>query len=97
MRRLAKLSARYIGEGGFSIGITDVTPAEELKREKTKVINDNYATCTMLIDQFKSGVLELLPGCSEEQSLEVRYFCTQCRVCDSVRPLCCFPNMCEPQ
>ena len=31
MNRLAKLSARFIGENGFSIGIDDVTPAHELQ------------------------------------------------------------------
>ena len=31
MNRLAKLSARFIGEQGFSIGIDDVTPAQQLK------------------------------------------------------------------
>ena len=31
MNRLAKLSARFIGERGFSIGIDDVMPAESLK------------------------------------------------------------------
>ena len=31
MNRLAKLSARFIGEHGFSIGIDDVTPAHELQ------------------------------------------------------------------
>ena len=31
MNRLAKLSARFIGEQGFSIGIDDVTPADELQ------------------------------------------------------------------
>ena len=31
MNRLAKLSARFIGERGFSIGIDDVRPAEALQ------------------------------------------------------------------
>ena len=31
MNRLAKLSARFIGEQGFSIGMDDVTPAPELQ------------------------------------------------------------------
>ena len=31
MNRLAKLSARFIGEHGFSIGIDDVTPAHVLQ------------------------------------------------------------------
>jgi hypothetical protein len=35
MNRLAKLSARFIGEQGFSIGIDDVTPAHELQASKS--------------------------------------------------------------
>jgi hypothetical protein len=71
MARLAKLSSRFIGEGGFSIGITDVTPAAALLAEKAATIKHNYATCDDLISQFRDGTLELLPGCDEDQSLEV--------------------------
>eukprot|EP00951_Prasinocladus_malaysianus_P029134 scaffold267634_cov14-Prasinocladus_malaysianus.AAC.1 len=37
MNRLAKLSARFIGNQGFSIGIDDVTPAPELNLAKEAV------------------------------------------------------------
>ena len=40
MNRLAKLSARYIGDRGFSIGIDDVTPAPALLRAKQKLMTD---------------------------------------------------------
>jgi DNA-directed RNA polymerase III subunit RPC1 len=39
MNRLAKLSARFIGNRGFSIGIDDVTPAEALVQAKTEAVN----------------------------------------------------------
>jgi len=38
MNRLAKLSARFIGTHGFSIGINDVTPDENLITEKMKKV-----------------------------------------------------------
>jgi DNA-directed RNA polymerase III subunit RPC1 len=38
MNRLAKLSARFIGTHGFSIGINDVTPDEKLITEKMKKV-----------------------------------------------------------
>jgi len=38
MNRLAKLSARFIGSRGFSIGINDVTPDERLIREKERQV-----------------------------------------------------------
>jgi DNA-directed RNA polymerase III subunit RPC1 len=38
MNRLAKLSARFIGTHGFSIGISDVTPDDRLIREKEEQV-----------------------------------------------------------
>ena len=72
MSRLAKLSARFIGEVGFSIGITDVTPATKLLDGKSKIIQASYGICDDFIHQFKTGNMELLPGSNEEESLEVR-------------------------
>ena len=43
MNRLAKLSARWIGTRGFSIGIDDVTPKPELVRKKQRELDDGYA------------------------------------------------------
>jgi DNA-directed RNA polymerase III subunit RPC1 len=40
MNRLAKLSARFIGNRGFSIGIDDVTPAPKLQSAKRKLMED---------------------------------------------------------
>ena len=45
MNRLAKLSARFIGERGFSIGVDDVTPADVLKRRKQQIIEQSYTLC----------------------------------------------------
>jgi DNA-directed RNA polymerase III subunit RPC1 len=71
MSRLAKLSARWIGDAGFSFGAGDVTPAAKLQAEKAAAIDENYATVTSLIEAFRAGTLELLPGCDGDQSLEV--------------------------
>lgn len=71
MSRLAKLSARFIGEGGFSIGITDVTPSVRLMKDKSAIIKVAYDECDELISDFKGGTLTLLAGCDEDQSLEV--------------------------
>lgn len=45
MNRLAKLSARFIGERGFSIGVDDVTPADVLQRRKRAIISQSYVQC----------------------------------------------------
>jgi len=70
MNRLARLSAKMIGEKGFSIGIDDVTPAQELVNEKQKAVDRGYAHCQELIEDFQKGDLELAPGCDAVTSLE---------------------------
>lgn len=72
MCRLSKLSARWMGELGFSIGITDVTPADILNERKGAAIDKGNAECDEYITAFNRGKLDLLPGCNEIQTLEVR-------------------------
>ena len=43
MNRLAKLSARFIGDRGFSIGIDDVMPAPALQKAKEHLMVDGCA------------------------------------------------------
>ncbi|XVF46430.1 hypothetical protein PTKIN_Ptkin03bG0026100 [Pterospermum kingtungense] len=70
MNRLAKLSARWIGNQGFSIGIDDVQPGKRLNEEKAKTISGDYGRCDDQIRQFNEGKLELKPGCDAAQTLE---------------------------
>lgn len=72
MNRLAKLSARWLTNNGFSIGISDVTPGEMLNRKKQVLIDEAYAKCDKLINDFKEGKLQRDPGCDEEQTMENR-------------------------
>jgi DNA-directed RNA polymerase III subunit RPC1 len=72
MSRLAKFSARFVGEHGFSIGITDVTPAATLLCEKQATLDLSYSIVAKLVRDYKADSLELLPGCDDEESLEVR-------------------------
>ncbi|KAI9196764.1 hypothetical protein LWI28_026830 [Acer negundo] len=70
MNRLAKLSARWIGNHGFSIGIDDVQPKKELSDKKGKLISENYEVCNVKINEFNEGKLKLKPGCDSAQTLE---------------------------
>jgi len=70
MNRLAKLSARWIGNHGFSIGIDDVQPSDRLSREKEKQITIGYNACDQHIQAYNKGKLELQPGCNAAQTLE---------------------------
>ncbi|KAL4425069.1 hypothetical protein ABPG77_010383 [Micractinium sp. CCAP 211/92] len=56
MNRLAKLSARFIGNRGFSIGIDDVTPADRLQQEKAKTLEAGYNKCGGFIQQHRKGI-----------------------------------------
>ncbi|KAL6275979.1 hypothetical protein ACE6H2_019580 [Prunus campanulata] len=70
MNRLAKLSARWIGNHGFSIGISDVQPSDILYNEKEKIIKEGYNKCAGKIELYNEGQLPLEPGCDAAQSLE---------------------------
>lgn len=70
MNRLSRLSARWLTNVGFSIGITDVYPGEKLLEEKHKLVEGAYAASDEIIALFKSGNLEKAPGCDEQQTME---------------------------
>lgn len=71
MTRLAKLSARWLGEQGFSIGISDVYPSEKLTKRKLNLVETAYRKCDEIIHKFKTGKLERSAGCDEEQTMEI--------------------------
>jgi DNA-directed RNA polymerase III subunit RPC1 len=70
MNRLSRLSARWLTNAGFSLGISDVTPGDELNRRKDELVQKAYAECDLIIKQFKDGKLERAPGMDEEQTME---------------------------
>lgn len=70
MNRLAKLSARWIGNHGFSIGIDDVQPKDELIEKKDNTIKVGYEDCNRFIEAFNEGKLVLKAGCDAAQTLE---------------------------
>jgi len=72
MSKLARLSSRWIGDHGFSIGIEDVTPGERLKERKTLAVEEGYVKCNEKIKQFSAGKLVPEPGCTAEQTLEAQ-------------------------
>ncbi|KAI1001224.1 DNA-directed RNA polymerase III subunit [Podosphaera aphanis] len=70
MNRLAKISARYLTNQGFSIGISDVYPSQKLKDKKQALVSKAYEECEKLIQTFKEGKLEKATGCNMEETLE---------------------------
>ncbi|XP_076916369.1 DNA-directed RNA polymerase III subunit 1-like [Bidens hawaiensis] len=70
MNRLAKLSARWIGNHGFSIGIDDVQPGDNLNENTLRIISEGNNKCENFIVDFNKGKLKLQPGCNAAQTLE---------------------------
>ncbi|XP_021721117.1 DNA-directed RNA polymerase III subunit 1-like [Chenopodium quinoa] len=70
MNHLAKLSARWIGNHGFSIGIDDVQPGKNLTHRKEGIISNGE--CDKLIKSFSEGKLSLMPGFDAAQTLEAK-------------------------
>jgi len=72
MNRLSRLSARWLTNQGFSIGIGDVYPGDKLTSLKENLVAKAYAECDLVIERFKEGKLEKAAGCDEEQTMENR-------------------------
>ncbi|RMZ73775.1 hypothetical protein GMOD_00004566 [Pyrenophora seminiperda CCB06] len=72
MNRLSKLSARWLSNNGFSLGISDVTPGHKLNMKKQLLVQEAYVKCDKLINDFKEGKLQRDAGCDEEQTMENR-------------------------
>ncbi|WEW60224.1 DNA-directed RNA polymerase III subunit C1 (rpo31) [Emydomyces testavorans] len=70
MNRLSRLSARWLTNMGFSIGITDVYPGDSLLEAKRQLVEDAYAACDNVIQLFKAGNIKKAPGCDEQQTME---------------------------
>ncbi|KAI5454682.1 DNA-directed RNA polymerase III subunit C1 (rpo31) [Naganishia albida] len=70
MGRLAKLSARWLANQGFSLGINDVMPGPQLRALKEAKVEDAYAKCDENINLARQGKLQNQPGCDQEETLE---------------------------
>ncbi|PON73287.1 DNA-directed RNA pol I, largest subunit [Trema orientale] len=69
MNRSAKLSARWIGDHGFSIGIDDIQPSQGYRDHKEQLIKRVADECNKKILLYNEG-LPVEPGCDAAQSLE---------------------------
>ncbi|EPY49320.1 DNA-directed RNA polymerase III complex large subunit Rpc1 [Schizosaccharomyces cryophilus OY26] len=88
MTRLSKMCARFMGNRGFSIGISDVQPGQSLSLQKTDLVNKSYATSDDFIMQYAKGTLETQPGLDQEATLEAKISSTLSKVRDDVGEIC---------
>ncbi|POY73995.1 putative DNA-directed RNA polymerase [Rhodotorula taiwanensis] len=88
MNRMAKLCARWLANKGFSIGISDVTPGEQLKAKKNGLVQEAYKQADEYIYLAGRGKLECQPGSNVEQTLESMISGDLSRVRDKVGEIC---------
>nr|XP_019049688.1 DNA-directed RNA polymerase III subunit RPC1 [Kwoniella bestiolae CBS 10118]OCF28618.1 DNA-directed RNA polymerase III subunit RPC1 [Kwoniella bestiolae CBS 10118] len=88
MNRLAKLSARFLANIGFSLGINDVIPGPVLFESKDAKVERAYEECDGFIDLAKKGKLENAPGCDQEATLEQKISGTLSAVREAVGKIC---------
>ncbi|KAJ3055717.1 hypothetical protein HK097_009602 [Rhizophlyctis rosea] len=88
MNRVAKLSARWLTNQGFSLGIDDVQPGERLSKEKELTVEKGYADCDDTIRLSKEGRLQNLPGSNQEQTLEAKLSGILSKIRDDVGQVC---------
>ncbi|KAI8929830.1 hypothetical protein BC831DRAFT_442224 [Entophlyctis helioformis] len=88
MNKVAKLSARWLANQGFSIGINDVQPGERLAKEKEITVERGYTDCDSTISLSRQGKLPNQPGCNEEQTLESKLSGILSKIRDDVGQIC---------
>ncbi|KAL7720989.1 DNA-directed RNA polymerase subunit [Entamoeba marina] len=70
MAHISRFCARFLGELGFSIGISDVTPSFTLSKMKDDLVDAGYKKCSEFIDDYKNGKQAIQAGSTPEQTLE---------------------------
>lgn len=88
MNKIAKLSARWLANRGFSIGIDDVQPGYRLRKEKEITVDKGYADCDHAIQLSKNGGLPNAPGCNQEKTLEGKLSGILSKIRDDVGQVC---------
>jgi DNA-directed RNA polymerase III subunit RPC1 len=88
MTKLARLSARWITNHGFSIGISDVTPSPVVTQKKTALISKGYQECDVVIQEAKDGTLKPQAGCDIDQTLEAKVLSVLSEIRDEAGKIC---------
>ncbi len=55
MNSISRVSVRYLAERGFSIGLDDVFPSDELNIEKNKIITQGFMEVDRLVNSVNKG------------------------------------------
>jgi DNA-directed RNA polymerase III subunit RPC1 len=88
MCRLSKLSARWLGTFGFSVGINDVQPGGNLQERKEALIDKAYDDVKEMIDEAQRGRIDAQAGCDEDTTLENKISGTLNKVREEAGQIC---------
>jgi len=88
MCRLSKLSARWLGNFGFSVGINDVEPGGNLVERKKQLVTKAYQDVERMIEDWRAGGIEAQAGCDVEQTLENKISGTLNKVREEAGQIC---------
>ena len=70
LQRLCRLTSRWLMHRGFSLGLEDLTPSEDLKRATCQVIQEGYEETHKLLQLYHEKKFSPDPGWTLEETLE---------------------------
>jgi DNA-directed RNA polymerase subunit A' len=73
---MCRLSVLIITRKGMTAGIDEYLPSEKVEELKEEISNEAFEEIGKLVEDFKKGVLEPIPGKSLEESLETKIIVT---------------------
>lgn len=69
---LGRLSGTLITKKGMTVGLDEYSPSIGLNRIKKKAIEEELEEAEKLVENFKKGTLEIIPGRTFRESFELR-------------------------
>ncbi|NOZ81711.1 MAG: DNA-directed RNA polymerase subunit A' [Candidatus Micrarchaeota archaeon] len=80
--RVSQLGILYLQKRGFTIGLDDFEISEDARKKISRHIESAKQEVKKLIEKYEKGEIEILPGLTEKQSLEMHILNTLKRVLD---------------
>jgi len=68
--KVSLLGIKYLDKTGFTIGLDDIELDDKIKKKIDEILDDAENEVFNLIELYKKGKIELLPGCDLKESLE---------------------------
>jgi len=72
LTNMFRLGVKYLLKIGFTTGLSDTDLSEEVYSKVQKIIDDSYLDVDKLIVDYNNNELQLLPGRSKKETLELK-------------------------